>query len=86
MHAQPAGFLRDEWAGTRSGSSGWLGRCWNKLAAGLSPHSLLGGTFKVATVANVAAGLGCGRTNVWAAELRAALQFACRPTLAGQRT
>ena len=53
----------------------WLARTlryWNKLA-GLSPHSLLGGTF----VANVAAGLGCGRTNVWAAELRAALQFAC---------
>jgi hypothetical protein len=53
----------------------WLARTlryWNKLA-GLSPRSLLGGTF----VANVAAGLGCGRTNVWAAELRAALQFAC---------
>ncbi len=44
----------------------------NKLA-GLSPRSLLGGTF----VANVAAGLGCGRTNMWAAELRAALQFVC---------
>jgi hypothetical protein len=53
----------------------WLARAlryWNKLA-GLSPRSLLGGTF----VANVAAGLGCGRTNVWAAELRAALQFVC---------
>ncbi len=45
---------------------------WNKLA-GLSPRSLLGGT----SVANVAAGLGCSRTNVWAAELRAALQFVC---------
>ncbi len=41
---------------------------WNKLA-GLSPRSLLGGTF----VANVAAGLGCGRTNVWA----------CRPASVG---
>ncbi len=53
----------------------WLARTlryWNKLA-GLSPRSLLGGTF----VANVAAGLGCGRGNVWAAELRAALQFVC---------
>ncbi len=28
-------------------------------------------------MANVAAGLGCGRTNVWAAELGAALQFVC---------
>jgi hypothetical protein len=28
-------------------------------------------------VANVAAGLGCGRINMWAAELRAALQFVC---------
>ena len=53
----------------------WLARTlryWNKLA-GLSTRSLLGGTF----VANVAAGLGCGRTNTWAAELRAALQFVC---------
>jgi hypothetical protein len=53
----------------------WLARTlhyWDKLA-GLSLRSLLGGTF----VANVAAGLGCGRTNMWAAELRAALQFVC---------
>ncbi len=53
----------------------WLARTlrhWNKLA-GLSPRSLLGGT----SVASVAAGLGCGRTNMWAAELRAALQFVC---------
>ncbi len=53
----------------------WLARTvryCNKLA-GLSPRSLLGSTF----VANVAAGLGCGGTNVWAAELRAALQFVC---------
>jgi hypothetical protein len=53
----------------------WLARTlryWNKLA-GLSPHSLPGGT----SVANVAAGLGCGRTNPWAAELRAALQLVC---------
>jgi hypothetical protein len=45
---------------------------WNKLA-GLSSRSLFGCTF----VANIAAGLGCGRTNLWAAELRAALQFVC---------
>ena len=53
----------------------WLARTlgyWNKLAA-LDARSLLGGTY----VANVAAGLGCGRTNTWAAELRAALQFVC---------
>jgi hypothetical protein len=53
----------------------WLARTlryWNKLA-GLDARCLLGNTF----VANVAAGLGCGRTNTWAAELRAALQFAC---------
>ncbi len=53
----------------------WLARTlryWNKLA-GLSPRSLLGGTF----VVNVAAGLGCGRTNMWAAELLAALPFVC---------
>ncbi len=51
-------------------------------AAVYSPRSLLGGTF----VANVAAGLGCGRFNVWAAELCAALQFVCcqpRPKLDG---
>jgi hypothetical protein len=45
----------------------WLARTlryWNKLT---------GSVF----VANVAAGLGCGRTNTWAAELRAALQFVC---------
>jgi hypothetical protein len=28
-------------------------------------------------MANVAASLGCSRTNMWAAELRAALQFVC---------
>jgi hypothetical protein len=53
----------------------WLARMlryWNKLA-GFSPRSLLGCTF----VANVVAGLGCGRANMWAAGLRAALQFVC---------
>ncbi len=56
----------------------WLARTlryWNKLA-GLNPRSLLGGTSGT-FVANVAAGLGCGPTNMWAAELRAALQFVC---------
>jgi hypothetical protein len=55
----------------------WLARTlryWNKLA-GLSPRSLLGGTF----VADVAAGLGCSRTNVWAAELRVRCPAVCVP-------
>ncbi len=65
----------------------WLARTlryWNKLAGGLSPRSLLGGTF----VADVAAGLGCGRTSMWAAELRAALHAVCvrAPTQAGRHT
>jgi hypothetical protein len=55
----------------------WLARTlryWNKLAE-LSEQgsSLLADAF----VANVAVGLGYGRTKNWAAELRSALQFVC---------
>ena len=53
----------------------WLARTlryWNKLVGTAAEgRSLLADTF----AANVAAGLGCARTNTWAAELRAALQF-----------
>ncbi len=70
VHTQATCWLSLRWTGTRCRSSGWprTSRYWNKLA-GLIPGSLLG-----TVVANVAAGLGCGRTNMWAAELRAAFK------------